>query len=106
MSATCLALDCGCQIDPFAYRAQPCFECEIVTETWPDGVCGEPYSETMETTGDSGTFVLSSGILPPGLTLDPVTGTISGTPTCDDFFLVDPDGNPVLDTDGNPIPIP
>lgn len=99
----CIAMSCGCGPDIFGYRALPCFECEIVTETLPDGDCDEVYSTQIEITSDSGTFVLSSGALPPGLTLDPVTGIISGTPTC--LFLVDPDGNPVLDTDGNPIPI-
>ncbi len=42
-----------------------------------------PYSLTIGTTGGQGprTFTLVSGTLPPGLTLNPSTGVISGTPT-------------------------
>ena len=41
------------------------------------------YSATMSVTGGTGPFTwsLSSGSLPVGLTIDPVTGIISGTPT-------------------------
>lgn len=44
---------------------------------------GFPYSQTITTTGHSGTvsFSVFSGALPTGLTLDNNTGTISGTPT-------------------------
>ena len=42
-----------------------------------------PYSLVPSTTGFTGpiTFSLVDGSLPPGLSLDPVTGIISGTPT-------------------------
>ena len=57
---------------------------EILTTTLPDGVVGEPYIFTLIATGGDGTFVwkLTNGTtLPDGLTLNPTTGLISGTPT-------------------------
>ncbi|MET9104100.1 putative Ig domain-containing protein [Streptomyces antibioticus] len=41
------------------------------------------YSTTLHTSGGSGapTFAVTSGSLPPGLTLNPATGAITGTPT-------------------------
>ena len=48
-----------------------------------DGVAGTPYSETVSHTGGVGatTFSVTSGVLPPVLTLDSPSGLISGTPT-------------------------
>jgi len=44
---------------------------------------GEPYGATPGVTGGTGPFVWSvtAGTLPAGLTLDPSTGEVSGTPT-------------------------
>lgn len=49
----------------------------------PDGQVGVPYSQTVTASGGSApyTYTVSSGVLPDGLTLDPATGQISGTPT-------------------------
>lgn len=43
---------------------------------------GEPYGETLTAVGGEAPYswTLTSGSLPEGLSLDPVTGTISGTP--------------------------
>ncbi len=54
----------------------------ITTLSLPDGVVGSGYSQQVQASGSAPiTFVVASGELPPGLTLDPVTGVVSGTPT-------------------------
>jgi hypothetical protein len=47
------------------------------------GTVGTPLTMPLVTTGGLGpmTYSITSGTLPPGLTLNPVTGIISGTPT-------------------------
>jgi hypothetical protein len=47
------------------------------------GQVGQPYVSAMVATGGTApyTYSISVGSLPPGLTLDPSTGAISGTPT-------------------------
>jgi hypothetical protein len=54
----------------------------VTTSSLPDGVVGQPYSQTLTATGGVPpyTWSLASGNLPPGLTLSP-QGMISGTPT-------------------------
>ncbi|HXW53029.1 MAG TPA: Ig domain-containing protein [Myxococcota bacterium] len=54
----------------------------FVATTLPQGAPGIPYSATIEVTGGLPpfTFSLTSGALPPGLTLN-ADGTITGTPT-------------------------
>ena len=42
---------------------------------------GQPYSQTLTVTGPDPVFAIASGALPPGLTLDSATGTLSGTVT-------------------------
>jgi hypothetical protein len=60
--------------------------CPFITvnpATLPPAVIGTPYSQTISATGGTPpyTFTVSSGALPPGLTLNATTGVISGTPT-------------------------
>ena len=47
------------------------------------GQVGQPYVSAMVATGGTApyTYSISAGSLPPGLTLDPSTGAITGTPT-------------------------
>jgi hypothetical protein len=47
------------------------------------GQVGQPYVSSLLATGGRApyTYSISAGSLPPGLTLDPTTGAISGTPT-------------------------
>jgi len=55
-----------------------------VTANWTSyGVVGQPYSSTFSGTGGRSplTFSLAAGTLPAGLSLDPNSGRLSGTPT-------------------------
>ncbi len=55
----------------------------VSTTSSPTAIAGGPYSQNLTVTGGTAplTWSVVSGALPPGLTLDPVTGVISGTPT-------------------------
>jgi putative Ig domain-containing protein len=55
----------------------------LVPVTLPGGLAGSPYNRTITASGGIApyTFAVTSGALPAGLTLDPSTGVISGTPT-------------------------
>lgn len=52
----------------------------ITTESLPEGMVNQPYSATLEVTGNNITWSLDSGTLPDGLMLNS-DGTISGIPT-------------------------
>ena len=55
----------------------------IVTTELSGGTAGVPYSATMAVERASGTvgWSITQGVLPSGLTLNPATGVIAGTPT-------------------------
>ena len=55
----------------------------VTTTTLPELTAGEDYGAQLNSTGGVApvTWSISSGSLPPGLSLDPASGTLSGTPT-------------------------
>ena len=56
---------------------------QIVTPSLPTAFTGLPYYQVLHGSGGftfAQTWAVSSGALPPGLTLDPAAGVISGTP--------------------------
>jgi subtilisin family serine protease len=55
----------------------------ITTTALPGGTVGQAYSQTLAATGGTPPYAwsLESGSLPDGLTLNPGTGAITGTPT-------------------------
>jgi len=57
--------------------------CAISPSTLPDGTAGTAYSGTLQTSGGISpyTWTVTGGALPAGLSLNPATGIISGTPT-------------------------
>jgi hypothetical protein len=60
----------------------------ITTATLPNGTVGSAYSQTLVLAGGSGTFTwsVSTGTLPGGITLNPATGLLSGTPSAPGTF--------------------
>jgi hypothetical protein len=58
-----------------------CPNITVDPQTLPDGTAGRSYDQTFtaDGSGDPFNFSLSSGALPPGLTLDPATGQLTGT---------------------------
>ena len=59
----------------------------ITTDTLPDTSQGASYEQVVTATGTAPvTFAISTGTLPPGLTLDPTTGALTGTTTGSGVF--------------------
>ena len=68
---------------PFGIAVEPLTDYPGPVLTLRPGRVGTPYSETLTgvVTGVPTAYDIGSGALPAGLTLDPVTGNITGTPT-------------------------
>ncbi len=67
--------------DPDAHRGRP-RPPVISTTTLPTGKVNTAYTATLTTADNrAGTWSITTGTLPAGLTLAPATGVISGTPT-------------------------
>lgn len=59
-----------------------------ISATLPTGFVGQSYSGALSPQGGTApfTYSISSGALPPGLALNPLTGAITGTPTTQGVF--------------------
>lgn len=70
-----------------AYTLRVCPNTTIVPTVFPDPILNSPYSQgiTLRGTSDTFTAAVTSGSLPPGLTLA-ANGTLSGTPTAAGAF--------------------
>jgi len=68
-----------------SYTVTPvCPTITIAQSSLPQGTVGTAYSQTLTASGGTapyGTWTITSGALPTGLTLNASTGVISGTPT-------------------------
>ena len=62
----------------------------VVNPAGNTGTVGVPFSKTFTQSGGTPpvSFTLNSGALPPGLTLNPSTGVLSGTPTANGTFPI------------------
>jgi hypothetical protein len=62
---------------------EPAPRLQIVSSEMPSAVVGQPYRGLLLTSGGTTplTWSLKSGSLPPGLSLEPETGVVSGTPS-------------------------
>src|SRR5262249_51879437 len=60
----------------------------ISPQALPNGVVGSAYNQTINATpaGGNYSFAVTSGNLPPGLSLNQTTGAISGAPTSNGSF--------------------
>jgi hypothetical protein len=75
----------------------------VLSTTLPPAQIGHPYTAQLTSGGGSGapTWAVTSGTLPIGLTLDPATGVISGTPRfaqSTSFSVAVADGGPPAQT--------
>lgn len=81
----------GCQkIGPFNLLiTATCPTISISPTSLPAGLHGALYSQSLSATGGVGphVFSVSGGSLPSGLTLNPASGLISGTPTATGTFV-------------------
>jgi hypothetical protein len=59
----------------------------ITTSSLPNGRVGLAYRASLEASNDPAEWAVVSGSLPPGASLDPATGVVSGTPARSGSFV-------------------
>jgi large repetitive protein len=99
--AAAVLLGAFAALSSFTASAQPAPR--ITTTSLPDAVAGAPYRASLAVMGGKKPFLFTviSGTLPAGLILDPIAGTISGTPTTagtSSFTVLLTDANLASDT--------
>ncbi|HEV7238228.1 MAG TPA: PQQ-binding-like beta-propeller repeat protein [Thermoanaerobaculia bacterium] len=69
--------------DAYTMRVDAALAIVTATDQLPPGYCGRPYSASVVAVNGTAPLVWSvvSGALPNGVTLDPSTGALSGTPS-------------------------
>jgi uncharacterized repeat protein (TIGR01451 family) len=78
----------GCTSDRSYTLTPACAVISITPASLIPGTVGSPYSQTLSATGGlapHSSWTVSSGTLPAGLSLNPTTGVLSGTPTASGF---------------------
>jgi alpha-tubulin suppressor-like RCC1 family protein len=73
----------------------------VTSRSLPAGEIGLPYSAQAQGTGGAAPYTWSANGLPPGLSIDPESGAISGTPTAAGTYTAT-----ITATDGNGIEAP
>ena len=78
----------GSRIYTIVINAPACPTISLLPATLPAPVLGTPYSQTVTASGGQApyTYTISSGALPPGLSLNSSSGLISGTPSASGSF--------------------
>ncbi|MFL6158810.1 MAG: beta strand repeat-containing protein [Marmoricola sp.] len=74
-------VNAGAQSSPTTVTVTQASPPTITTTSLPQGDKGVSYTATLTKAGGDGTWSISVGQLPAGLTLAPATGVISGTPS-------------------------
>ncbi len=79
---TVQAIEAGGRVATAAYTLKVSTNSPKITGTLRDGIVGTPYSSSLSATGGHPPYRWSiNGALPPGLTLDASSGSITGSPT-------------------------
>ena len=82
LAAALVAVACGSSALAPGGQISNTFQIFKLARTLPVGVTGQSYHGMLNVSGgqDPYHFAIKSGSLPPGLTLNPLTGLIHGTP--------------------------
>jgi hypothetical protein len=85
----------------YSFVYEPCPAIALDPAFFPDGAVGRRYRQEVAASGGAGpyTYALASGSLPPGLTLDPSTGSLVGRPTAAGTYRFT-----IMATDGDSCP--